>query len=390
MKSLYGRISALYLLLALVLAGLCAWLSIGLFVRFHNEVDQKVSLKLAQTFFMHMQPTLEAGAYQAAVDEAAELGTMFDPALELYLLDAEGVILAHSPPPEKVLVDRVSLEPIRQFLAKAPLPIEGDAPCLEMDRRIFSAYSFEQQGGEEAFVYVIIRGKAAGTAGEMVRDSYIVRTAGLTFLVVVGLTALVGLMLFGLLTRRFRRLVGVGERFEAGDFSPRIEDESDDELGRLARLFNRMGGTITAQMEALRRTDAQRRDLVANLAHDLRTPLSAVRGYAERLRDRSLPAAEQTRHADLVLTNADRAVTLVRRLNDLSRLDARQSAPLFEPFSLAELVQDLAHKFAPDAERNELDLVADYSPDLPMIEGDVGLVDRMVSNLLENAIRYTP
>src|SRR5699024_856004 len=98
------------------------------------------------------------------------------------------------------------------------------------------------------------------------------------------LAAIVGLLLFALLTRPFSRLTRAVQRFADGDHSQRIPVRTDNEINSTARAFNDMAATIEAQVAALHENDRQRRELVANLSHDFRTPLTALRGYAEQLR----------------------------------------------------------------------------------------------------------
>ncbi|NBB87885.1 MAG: HAMP domain-containing protein [Bacteroidetes bacterium] len=390
LRSLYGRVSMLYLVLSLVLCLLCAWVTVRHFGLFSNAVDQKLSRDLAKTVTSEMSAALAAGAYEQAVTDMAHHLTMLRPATELYVLDSTGQILAHSPADSMIARERVALGPVHRFLGEAPqLPIWGDYPCSPGEQKVFSAAPASLADGRSGYTYVILRGKASGPAASMLQDSYILRTLLVSLLLVLGFTGVVGLLLFGLLTKRFRTLTEAVRSFKAGDHTQRAVVGRDDEVGALARAFNEMADTIAAQMEALRKTDAARRDLVASLSHDFRTPLTSLRGHAEQLMHRSDLAADDRTRLRSIVHSADRLERLATHLHDLSRLDAQQAAPRFEVFSLAELAHDIAIKFQPEAEREGLTFHIDIDPEVPPVRADIGLIERLISNLVDNALRYT-
>jgi signal transduction histidine kinase len=392
LRSLYGRISMLYLILALALVLLCAWVTVRHFGLFISEVEQKLNRELAQNIAHELQDSLHAGAYEASVRSMGKHLAMLHPSLELYVLDGRGRILAHSPASEEVQIQQVSTAPIQALLNNSePLPIWGDYPCDPSDPKVFSAAPVALAGAAPGYVYVILRGKAAGSAASMLQNSYIVRTLGLSLLIVLGFTGVVGVALFALLTRRFRNLTDVVRRFKAGDHDERMDATPDDEIGELGQAFNEMADTIAAQVEALRQTDEARRELVASVSHDFRTPLTSIRGHAERLlnrSDRDTTAVDQA--LQTILQNTERLDRLADQLHELSRLDAQQVSPSIEPFSIAELVHDIAVKFQPKAEERGVRLAVDRDDDLPAVHADIGLIERLISNLVDNALGNTP
>lgn len=224
----------------------------------------------------------------------------------------------------------------------------------------------------------------------MIQRSYFVRTGATTLGIAAVFAAALGLLLFALLTRRFRRLTAAVQRFKAGVRDERVGDGARDEIGQLGRAFDEMATTIQAQVEALERTDATRRELVANVTHDLRTPLTSLRGYAERLAEREPSPEERRECLAAILNNTVQLERLIGQLSLLSRLDARQTAPHFEPFPPAELVQDLIIKFKPAAAVRGIALEADYDPALPAVRADLALVERALANLIDNALANTP
>jgi signal transduction histidine kinase len=150
-----------------------------------------------------------------------------------------------------------------------------------------------------------------------------------------------------------------------------------------------MARTIEAQLDALRENDRQRRELVSGLSHDFRTPLTSLRGYAERLQasDASIPDRQAL---DAILANTQRLTQLASQLSTLSRVDAYEEELQLEPFSLGELACDVAGKFQPQAQSSEVSLTVQCSRDNIQVTADIALIDRALANLVDNALRATP
>jgi len=172
----------------------------------------------------------------------------------------------------------------------------------------------------------------------------------------------------------------------------RIKVNSKDEIGQLGETFNQMADTIEANVEELKRIDKLRRDLVANLSHDLRSPLASIQGYLETIliKESRLDPEERKEYLETILRNTEMLNKLVEELFELSKLDAQQIEPNYELFSIAELAQDAVMKLKPAAEKARVELQANLSEQLPMAYADIGMIERAMSNLIENAIRYTP
>ena len=153
-----------------------------------------------------------------------------------------------------------------------------------------------------------------------------------------------------------------------------------------------MAQRILQQMTTLKHTDTLRRELVANVSHDLRTPLASLHGYLETLliKEGTLSAEEQRSFLDIALRQSERLRRLVGELFELATLDSHETQVHCEMFSLAELVQDVAQKFQLIAKQKQVELHTQFHADLPFVWGDIGLIERVLENLIENALRYTP
>jgi signal transduction histidine kinase len=164
-----------------------------------------------------------------------------------------------------------------------------------------------------------------------------------------------------------------------------------DEISALTARFAAMSSAIERQVTELKRTDEMRRELIANVSHDLRTPLASLRGYIETLLIKeSNRSQEMTSHLEVALRQADQLGRLVDALFELARLESGTVAPRLEPISIAELLQDIAMRFCIAADRRGVALQTLLDLTGVMVMADVEQIERALGNLLENAIQHTP
>ncbi len=393
-KTFYTKLSLLFLLLMVGLGAVVTLVSVRSFERFANETEQKLNMQLAAVLAQRLEPLLGEDIRDEVVEEELTRIREANPRIELYLLDPDGSILAEYLMEDGAGLSRtaVDLEPLRRFLAGEPAPILGDDPARQGQSKPFSAAPIEIMGKPDCYVYVILSGAQYADVVGMVRGSYIVRTAGRALAISLLVTGLVGLLLFSILTRRLRTVTASVSRFAEGQLDERIRYRSRDELGHLASSFNSMADTIVANIEDMKRVDRQRRELIANVSHDLRSPLSSMQGYLETIsmKGGELTDAQKKEYLNVVARNAESLSSLVSELFELSKLDAGQVEVKMESFSATELVQDLVLQFRPEAERKRVDLGAEIPSDLLMVRADIALVERAITNLISNAIQFTP
>ena len=212
----------------------------------------------------------------------------------------------------------------------------------------------------------------------------------------IAFSLLAALIVFNLLTRRLRVLAAEMDAFRAGGFRQprRVLDASPagDEIDRLVVAFQEMSERIASQLQALEHNDEQRRELLANVSHDLRTPLASMQGYLETLllKHGTLPPEEERAYLEVAAKHSERLGRLVRDLFELTKLEANEVRAQAEVFPVTELVQDVLQKFQLTAEQRGLRLDHHFGTAVPAVQADIGMIERILENLIENAMRHTP
>jgi signal transduction histidine kinase len=196
---------------------------------------------------------------------------------------------------------------------------------------------------------------------------------------------LVALLLSYLLSRRLSRpiarLAAAIGRLTAGQDSVTVAIEGDDELAQLGRSFNQMARELARARQA-------QREFLESVSHELKTPLTSIRGYAEALEEGAVPAAES---AGVIATEADRLERLVDDLLELARFGRAGFSVRREPFELAQIAAQVTRRHAPQARELGIEL-RDETPDPSRTTalGDHARLLQAASNLVENALRVTP
>jgi len=392
-SSFYARLSTIFLLLILLLGAGCVAIAFRSSQHLFDDVEQLLNREYAHSIAEELRPLVAQGFSEERVKGAIHYMMVLNPMVEIYLLDASGKILAYFlNPAERIVRTIVDIAPLQAFVQSSGHRLSlGEDPRSATRSRPFSAAPL-QMGADQGYVYIILGGERYDASLRMIRDSYYLRAGIVAFFLALGATVIAGLSLFFFLTRRLTSLSDAVRDFEKGDLTRRVVIRGRDELGALGRSFNEMASTIAADVEKIRLTERMRRDLIGNISHDLRSPLASIQGYLETmvLKDPQLSAEERRAYLRVSLRNTAHLQRLVEELLELAKLDARQVQLRTEPLQIAELAQDVALKLAPEAQGAGISLTVEPGGDLPLVTGDVGMIERVLTNLIENALRFTP
>jgi len=402
MRRLYTKLSLALFGLFLVVGGVTLAVTLMTSYLYQREVQQRIHRDLADHIVSEELLIVDGEIAEEALKHVFHMMMVINPTIELYLLDPSGRVLAYSAPPGKVKLARVALDPIRQYIDGDPrLPIVGDDPRHPENANIFSAAPIIRDGRLEGYLYVVLASEQFVSVAEMLRGSYILR-AGAVAVVGITILALIGAVLLSRrLTSRLTRLTRDMEVFrretletgaDTGTAGMRPLPSKHDEVDELRSTFDRMAARIEDQIVKLEDQDRLRREMVANVSHDLRTPLTHLHGYLETLmlKEESLEPKQRREYLEITLQHAKRLGRLVSDLFELAKLDAMHEPLERERMPVGELVQDIAQKYRLPAEDRGVSLSAELANELLWISADVGLIERALENVLDNALRYTP
>ncbi len=399
--TLTQQLSLVFAVLLLLCSGTSAWMQVRSNRMHELEVVQGLSRDLAEGIARDAQLTDANGLMPGAVRKLFSQLMVVNPSVEVYLLGPDGRIAGHAAPEGRLRRDRIDLAPLRRMIDGAPLPILADDPRSADARKVFSAAPLRVHGRDVGFIYVVLLGEAHDAAAAQGSTNAVLKSALWSIAMVALLCLAAGLVAFTLITRPLRRLTETVRHFDINGAPrpvpaqvplPEAHPDSRDEIAVLDAAYRQMVARIGEQWQTLTRQDQERRELIANVSHDLRTPLSSLHGYLETLllKDATLQPAERQRYLGIALDQSRKVGTLAQSLFELARLEYGFVQPEAEPFAMADLVQDVFQKFELAARERHVALRADIAPLLPPVLADLGLVERVLTNLLDNALHHTP
>jgi signal transduction histidine kinase len=268
-------------------------------------------------------------------------------------------------------------------------PDLGELPRLRVDSPrwgVIGANVFATvPTGDGGSVTALTRSPSRGFLGRLSATTGFLQSVWWQFLLVgmvaAGVSLAVARQIARGMTQPLRDMASAARRMETGDYSVRVQTRSRDEVGRLAAAFNRMSG----ELENL---EQSRRDLVANVSHELKTPIAAIRAHLENLLDGVETPDPAT--LEVMLSQVERLGRLVDQLLDLSRLESGEVPLRLEPLPLQSLVDDLISEIGVARPGRGVQVRNDVPADLPALSADRERVHQVLFNLVDNAVRFTP
>ena len=417
-RSFTTRLSLVLALLLLAYGAFVALLGRHVAEEQEQESQQRLSHGLARHIVEHWPEIASANRDEAERSARSALLSMLmtvNPAVQVYLLDADGRVQHYIGKPGMVKEYQVDLSVIQSFLAGAELPLRGTDPMGSGVPRIFSAAMFPVRAGDvrpPGYLYVILKSQARSDAAGEVGAGRLWWGAAVAAAIGLLVTFLVGLFSFRRLTLPLHRLaqdlrsynrIGAS-RQEQGDAGtgagPAPRPAGGDEVRALADAFAGMKHRIDSHAAREQRQVADHREMMASVAHDLRTPLTALHGHLEVLAGGLAPAPgpagelapEHSRRGAVLqaaLAQSRKVSRLSQQLFELAALQSTEQVLHRERFSLDDLVTDAVQKFEL-SDTPALVTLHGVPPGRLELDGDLQLIERAVTNLIDNAVRHAP
>lgn len=390
---LFWKITAVFFTLLVVLGIvyvlIASKLSRSYYTMAHQELYGNVASHLAS--FTH--PLKDGKPDTAVTHDIIHSMMVANPGVEVYLLDTNGKITDYVVPDRSVKQQAVDIAKVKQWLlvkdGERPL---GDNPKEPDMPGIFSAAPLYENGKLAGYVYAVLASEKQEEILHKLNSDLSYHLGIYLFICALAIALIVGIVTFFLITDSICKIAGVVHRFKEGDYSARIEGNVKGNLGVLTSTFNEMADVIVDNFDKISATDRFRQELIANVSHDLRTPLSIMQGYAETLmiKKETLTEEEKDRYLSVVLESTSKLSVLVEQLFQYSKLEANQVNPQKEQFPLNELVSDILAAYQLKAKERSIALRLDAEGNLPPVFADLALTERVLQNLIDNAFKFTP
>jgi len=401
MKSLRARVLMLIVGFGLLMAALLASIMYASVREYYNDWLYGNSSRFAERI-LEAHPNLwrDYEADPASFGQQLRQYTLYSPNTGLYLLDDGGRVLASAGESRPFWSEhQVDLSPVRQSLNSDPKqPVHTTDPDQQGEVCMVAARPVVQDGVTKGWLFVVPRQASLREQMPEMLRSYAIRTTAKVALMTIAIGVLLTIAMIALLTRPLTALTRATERIRKSGFCDDLcasqfpDLDRDDEIGRLSRTFRDTFDRLKLETQRVQTTDAKRREMVASVSHDLRTPLTALMGQLEtiRLKGEALSDPARRELLERAMQNAQHLRRLTDALAELARLDSPDFQAQPEPIAIGELADDVVQRFAASAQEAGVKLEIDYPDGLPLTRVDAALVERALANLLDNALRVTP
>lgn len=391
---LFWKIAGVFTALLIVLGLAFALIASTLSKSYYTTAHQQLYGDLAHHLATFTQPFKNGRPDTTVTHDIIHSTMVANPSVEVYLLDTAGNIVDYVVPDTTVQIRRVNMNIVKQWLTTendGVYPM-GDNPKRPGEQSIFSAAAVHEHNHLVGYVYVVLSSQKQKEVLDAVNNHFYARLSAYIFFAALLTAFIVGVVTFYLITDSICTIAGTVKRFKDGDYSARIEGYAKGNLGVLTSTFNEMADVIVDNIGKITATDKFRQELIANVSHDLRTPLSIMQGYVETLMMKKdvLSAAEREKYLTVVHDGSKKLSVLVDQLFQYARLEANVITPQKEPFLVQELAGDILAAYQLTASKRSIDLHLDAPNNLRPVFADVALTERVFQNLLDNAFKFTP
>ncbi|BCE02257.1 sensor histidine kinase [Marinicellulosiphila megalodicopiae] len=394
--SLYQRLAISLTIMVIIL------LSVLLYAT--NSIEQQTKLKAEQNLHSQLahhlvddNQYLSDGKFDyETLKNLFHTQMLLGPAFEFYFLDPQGKILSYAVPKDSVLLDHINIDPLLESLNQDPIfPIFAQDPRSLNGEKIFSAAPIYKNKALLGYLYIIIGGQQYDTSysifseqGEFSRELFLLVTVIISLLIFL-------LVLFYFFTHPLNKLKKYADQIwlDQSDFDKQTQQNwpnSHNEIHQLGRSVNEMTRRLQKQYTQLQQLDTQRKGLLADLSHDLRTPLASLTGYLETLNiQEDLSEEQKKQFIDVAMKNAKQLTTLIDQLFELAYLEGGQVKLHKEHINLSEFLGDIIAKFQLQLNEKNIQLNFDADDHHLIIFTDIEKFERIISNIVDNAIRHS-
>ncbi len=384
-KTLFSRMLITYLAVTLLLLTLLGVILGGMFrSQYIGEKESELRREAAEINAIVLEKYIDPQKRSVARDQLETIVRKYDTLLQLYFTDE--TLGKYMLMDEESSVKWGALANLDMTAAAAALLASGgesvsigeyalvlDVPTMTLKRAIVD-------GSGNAIGSMFLHVDMSRT-NDAIRQVYL--DVLLSALVAVILAFLAVTYITNRMTRPIIEMNNAVKRFSAGEFGARVKVAGSDEVSQLGESFNEMADEINA-------LEQSRRSFVANVSHELRSPLTSMRGFLEAMQDGTIPAEEQGKYLGVVIGECRRMANMVNDLLDLARIESGTYELKLEPFDINELMIRTLLTFEARINANHIEVVMDFDADRTLVEADSSQIAQVIRNLVDNAIKFSP
>ncbi len=391
---LFSRILFLVFTLITVLSLTFMCIAYLAVIHFYQASTQLLNKDVASHIAKFTSPFEQQGLNKQKADSVFYQAMVISPSVEVYFLDTGGRVIYFHGSLNEVRQPVISLENIREYLNhNGQIYIKGPDPRDPSDSKIFSVATVRSGSGIIGYIYVILGSTEYRSVTHVIFKSHAGGLLLEIFLFILLATIVLTLLYVNRLERNFRKLVLVLRRFESGDLSARFQENDKNDLTPVTHAFNKRAGMHVDNIEKLKRAEVERKDFTTNISHDLRTPLAIARGYAEtlllNLENNQAGRSDNADYSKLIISNIQTVEHMVQQLLDLSKMESAAMILQKQPFVFSEIVQEFIHSFSLTAREKKITIHCVDCENASWIYADIHMMERVVQNLLSNALKFT-
>lgn len=361
---------------------------------YHDASTQLLNKDVAAHIAKFTSPFTTSGISKEKADSVFQDAMVLSPSAEVYFLDTTGKVLYFHASEKEIRKWHIDLVTLTKYIhKKGSIYLKATDPKDPANDKIFSAAEVYKHGKKVGYIYVVLGSKHSENIVSFLFDSHVLRLALQAFIIIILFSIIISLIYLKRVSRNFQLMISVLERFEGGDYTARFDSNRNNELQPVTHAFNKMADLLASSIEKLKMTEQERKDFIATISHDLRTPLSIARGYAETLALKTskaeLTSAESLQYSHLIHNKIVHIENMVRQLFELTKIDAIEFKPSREPFVLSEIVQESVDTFQLLAAEKNIYLRCSKCSDHIWVNADVSMMERVIQNLTDNALKNT-
>ncbi len=392
-SSIFKRIGLLVFSLITVLSLLFIIITYLSATYFFNASTQLVNKDVAAHIAKFTSPFEDNNINKNKADSVFYNAMVVSPSIEVYFLDSIGKVIYFEAPDSAIKLWHIPLDNINKLIAsKGTAYITSPDPKDPQHSKIFSAAEVIKQNKKLGYIYVILGSKAYSNISELLFTSHAGTLALEAFALIIIASFAISFYYIRRLQRRYSTVVSVLNEYKQGNFTARFTENKNDEFTPVTSSFNAMAELLSHHISQLKRAEKERKNFIANISHDLRTPLSIASGYAETLMSEQerITNSKRKEYMLLVVSKLKQVENMVMQLFELSRLDAIDAKPQEEPFIFSEILQEITNSFSMAAAQKNIQLTCVGCQEVVWIKGDIKMMERVLQNLIGNAIKNTP